>query len=270
MFKSLLTFIIWLSGIYIALFASCLYLHVNESNVIANRANELISKLTREKKLALENVASIQHMTRKTRPVFFEPYTVFNSLFGKRYSYKAINKPLGEAVANLKEDLNDSNLMQANLEGIDLSKAKLVRANLENANLSNSNLMNADLSIANLMNANLSKADLTGTNIYGADLSNSNLNQTNLMGADLRFVNFCSAELSKTNLKRASLNSSNLDNANLAGADLRGASLQSAQNVTCEQIESAVIDKDTRLPDYIQIARPLNSSYQCKNTLKEK
>ena len=111
MFKPFLTFIIWLSGIYIALFASCLYLHVNESNVIANRANTLISKLNREKKTALVEVAIIQYMTRKTRPVFFEPYTLFNSLFGKRYSYKGINKPLGEAVANLMEDLNGSNLM---------------------------------------------------------------------------------------------------------------------------------------------------------------
>ena len=115
MFKPFLTFIIWFLGIYIALFASCFYLHVNESNVIANRANDLISKLTREKKLALGKVTSIQHMTRKTKPVFFEPSTVFNSLFGKRYSYKAMIKLLGEAVANLKNDLNGSNLMQTNL-----------------------------------------------------------------------------------------------------------------------------------------------------------
>ena len=117
MFKPFLTFIICLPGIYIALFATSFYLHVNESNVIANRADNLISILTRENKLVLVKVASIQHMTRKTKPVFFEPYTVFNSLFGERRVDKSINKLLGEAVAKLKDDLNGSNLMQENLQG---------------------------------------------------------------------------------------------------------------------------------------------------------
>ena len=83
MFKPLLTFITWLLGIYIALFATCLYMHVNESNIIANRANDLISKLSRENKSVLVKVASIQHMTRKDKPVFVEPYTVFNAFFGE-------------------------------------------------------------------------------------------------------------------------------------------------------------------------------------------
>ena len=77
MLKPFLIFIVWLPGIYIALFASCLYLHVNESNVIANRADNLMSILALYNKLALDNLASIQHMTRKARPVFFAPHTVF-------------------------------------------------------------------------------------------------------------------------------------------------------------------------------------------------
>ena len=246
MFKSLLTFIIWLSGIYIALFASCLYLHVNESNVIANRANDLISKLTRENKLALVKVASIQHMTRKTMPVFFEPYTVFNSLFGKRYSYRAINKLLGEAVANLKEDLNGGNLMQAQLEGIDLSNAKLEGANLKNANLRKTNLKNADLSKADLTGANLIYANLRKAKIYGADLS-----QANLQNADLTQTFLIKAKLNLVNFRGAKFYYANLYKADLSNAILKGVNLSTVINITCEQIESAVIDKNTQLPDYI-------------------
>ena len=78
------------------------------------------------------------------------------------------------------------------------------------------------------------------------------------------------ADLRNANLSGAQLVLSNLDNANLEGADLRGATLYRAKNVTCEQIESAIIDKDTRLPDYIEITGSPDSTYQCKNTLKEK
>ena len=71
MLKPFLIFIIWLPGIYIALFASCLYLHVNESNVIANRADNLISKLTREKKLALGKCCINSTYDKKNQAGFF-------------------------------------------------------------------------------------------------------------------------------------------------------------------------------------------------------
>ena len=265
MFKPFLSFIIWLPCIYIALFASCLYLHVNESNVIANRANDLISKLTREKKLALVKVASIQHMTRKTKPVFFEPYTVFNSLVGERRVDKSINKLLGEAVAKLKDDLNGSNLMQVNLQGIGLSKAKLWGAHLKNANLRKANFKNADLSKADLTGANLIYANLRKAKIYGADLS-----QANLQNADLTKAFFIKAKLNSADLRGAKFHNTNLFRTDLRNAILKGVDLSTVINITCEQIESAVIDKDTRLPDYIRITKSPSSEFNCKNLLKGK
>ena len=60
-----------------------------------------------------------------------------------------------------------------------------------------------------------------------------------------------------------------LENANLTGEDLRGARLDHALNVTCEQIQSAVIDQNTHLPGYIILTGNPEGNYQCKNIKKE-
>ena len=40
-----------------------------------------------------------------------------------------------------------------------------------------------------------------------------------------------------------------------------------AINLTCEQIESAVMDENTVLPDYIALVGSPESAYVCKNKL---
>ena len=91
--KYLLPFIGWFLGIYTTLFAMCFYAHVNESNIIANKADALITK-TNHNKSSLVKVSSIQNMVRKTKPSFLEPSTIVNSLLGKREPFKIINKIL--------------------------------------------------------------------------------------------------------------------------------------------------------------------------------
>ena len=44
--KYISLFILWFLGIYITLFAMCFYAHVNESNIIANRADDLLGKFS--------------------------------------------------------------------------------------------------------------------------------------------------------------------------------------------------------------------------------
>ena len=63
--KYLFSFIVKLLGIYIILFVMCFYAHVNESNIIFNRADALLMEIAREGKLVLHKVALIQNMVRK-------------------------------------------------------------------------------------------------------------------------------------------------------------------------------------------------------------
>jgi hypothetical protein len=134
------------------------------------------------------------------------------------------NKMLAEWIG-VRKDLEGR---KQQLSGEDLSNLKLMEAELDNAKLTE-----ADLSTSYLI-----RADLSGADLSGADLSSAVLAEANLTGA-----NFSEAELMDTWLN---------------GADLSG-----AVNLTCDQIEEANIDQDTKLPDYIKITWNDNGTFDC-------
>ena len=125
-----------------------------------------------------------------------------------------------------RKEIEDS---KDNLQGMDLSYAKLMKANLRNADLSE-----ADLSFSYLM-----RADLTEANLSGADLTSS--------------------VISEGILKKA-----NLEDAELEDAFLHGADLSEALNLTPDQIESAYIDKDTKMPKYIEVIWVSDTGFSCR------
>ena len=86
----------------------------------------------------------------------------------------------------MRADLRNANLLNANLRGTDFHGANLHNANLSGACLLNADLHNADLSSANLLNADLRVADLHDANLRGACLLNANLRGADLHNADLR------------------------------------------------------------------------------------
>ena len=122
---------------------------------------------------------------------------------------------------------------------LDLSFVKLSRMTLSDANLSGASLFGAVLLQVNLSRANLSDAILSGANLSRAILFGANLSGAKLQGADLS-----NAILADANLSGAILSASPLG--------LSGADLSEAIGVSEEQIDSAIIDEETKLPDYLQ------------------
>ncbi|MEA5553959.1 pentapeptide repeat-containing protein [Anabaena cylindrica UHCC 0172] len=166
--------------------------------------------------------------------------------------------------ANLQAaNLYKANLQQATLKAANLSGAKLFLANLQGAKLGKTNLQLAGLTAANLQGANLNGANLQGANLNAAKLQQTdiyfaNLSEASLMEADLQQANLMGANLCKAILDEADLSWANLMGANLAGAHLcdvklTGAILTGAKNLELEQINMALGDRTTRLPDYIEI-----------------
>jgi Pentapeptide repeats (8 copies) len=109
-----------------------------------------------------------------------------------------------------------------------------------------------------------SRAILTGISLTGADLSFLIIIDTRLTSVNLSGANLSGANLYRANLSGASLKSLFLDDVSqdsmtfyttiLSGANLREASLDGADlllafGLTREQVESAWIDKRTRLPE---------------------
>jgi uncharacterized protein YjbI with pentapeptide repeats len=118
---------------------------------------------------------------------------------------------------------------------------------------SKDSLAGADLSNKKLMQAKLQNAKL-----QGADLSFAYLIRADLRGADLSDVDFTGAVLSEANLRGA-----NLENAEFEDAYLNGADLSEATNLTCDQIDLAYMDRETRLPDNIQIQWNSDDEFEC-------
>src|SRR5215213_4146939 len=123
-----------------------------------------------------------------------------------------------------------ADLTSANLKGTDSQENKFVLDNV------------------NLRGVNLADADLEYISLTGSDLSNSHLVNTDLSNADL----------SDANLYHAYLASVDLSGANLSGADLSEVDLRNDTGLTQEQIDEAIGNERTYLPDDLQ--RPANWS----------
>jgi uncharacterized protein YjbI with pentapeptide repeats len=78
-----------------------------------------------------------------------------------------------------------------------------------------------------------------------------------LAGAHIRGANLSNAKLIGTNLSRADLTGAILRGANFLDTNLKGtilnkADLTDAKNLTRKQIDEAIIDETTILPDYLK------------------
>ena len=155
------------------------------------------------------------------------------------------------------EDLSGKDLRGANLAGkyfesYDLSKALMMEADLSNAYLTHASLIATDLTGADLTDANLEGADLTGANLTGANLKGADLTAANLIGANLIEADLSMADLTGADLTATDLGGANLKGADLTAADLSMADLSNARGLTKEQVDSAITNKNTRLPDYLK------------------
>ncbi|MFQ5914720.1 MAG: pentapeptide repeat-containing protein [Nitrospinota bacterium] len=136
---------------------------------------------------------------------------------------------------------------RAILDGADLRRANLFKIKLRGAGL-----RRADLEGAILGEASLEKADLFRANLEGANLGEAKLEGADLFGANLKGANFFRADLEGAFLWGANLKGANLGGANLKGANLCGANLKGVKFITRKQIESAVTNERTRLPDSLK------------------
>jgi Pentapeptide repeats (8 copies) len=128
-------------------------------------------------------------------------------------------------------ELRESNLRDADLNGIELWGADLWKVNLREAQLWQAKLAGASLGRANLSEASLWQADLEGAYLWKANLEGANLTEANL--------------------EQANLEGSNLKGANLHQTNLINADLRKVVGLTRHQLSKAICDETTQLPDYL-------------------
>jgi uncharacterized protein YjbI with pentapeptide repeats len=152
-------------------------------------------------------------------------------------------------------NLVDTNLRNTCWDRSDLRAAQLSRANLTNTTFSGTDLsQQANLQDANAAGAIFNDANLALSNLTNTDFTNANLQAANLSQAILDRTIFINANLVRANLEGARIIGTNLSgasvfNANFAGALLIGADLAGAEDLTGEQLQGAIIDGNTLLPE---------------------
>ena len=193
--------------------------------------------------------------------------------------------------ADLRDlDFQGAILVEARVEGIllhriilrqaDLQRADFRRTVLDDADLRKADLRHADFRGAQLNGADLRCADLTGANfqwgplvfspsgIFGSTRNNpalrTELKEADLRGATLRHAHFEGADLSHSSFRRAWVEDASgdlvqdealfrtvLTDANFQAADIRGADFTGVHGLTQAQVDSAIADESTRLPEYL-------------------
>jgi len=129
-------------------------------------------------------------------------------------------------------------------QDLDLSNTDIQGADLTGAHLGGAFLIGANLHGAVLIRANLSEARLIRTDLHGALLEHADLWDAMLNEADLSFANLSGANLGLAYLEKANLSFSWLDRANLHGSYLK-----EAKGLRQEQLDTAIGDRTTKLPD---------------------
>ncbi len=147
-------------------------------------------------------------------------------------------------------NLQKANLPEANLQGVVLRKANLSKAILYDANLEGAILCDANLEGAILCGANLEGAILCDASLEGANFEDSNLQDANLIGSNLQ-----NAKLAGADLEGALLSTANLQNANFQEANLSRANFSGCENLELQQIEQAIGDRTTILPENLKIPK---------------
>ncbi|MGV7222062.1 MAG: pentapeptide repeat-containing protein [Nitrospinales bacterium] len=129
---------------------------------------------------------------------------------------------------------------------IDFSSVDLRGINLQSANLKNANFREAKLQFVNFTKANLEgaileKAKMQEVNLQSANLMGASLKKASLLDANLQYVNMENADLRKAQFNEEAL---------FISANLKGANLSTATGLNEAQIEMAVTDSKTKLPEY--------------------
>jgi uncharacterized protein YjbI with pentapeptide repeats len=161
-------------------------------------------------------------------------------------------------------DLTGLRMPAAALQGIDLSHARLrgatlIRSKLDGADLRHADLRDArlhevvlddgDLFRANLENAVLASAKLRGARLYGANLSGAQITVVDFRKADFRDACLQGADLRESLGTGASFEGAQLGGAELVLCNLSGCNLESARGLTSRQLERALVDANTRIPE---------------------
>jgi len=158
--------------------------------------------------------------------------TVLNRLFRSVHNREVLRFLYESKLIGTTEDHPVVNLRGAALPELYAPGANLQGVNLPLTNLSDAMLPDAQLQEAKLQEARLGEAWLAGAKLRGAQLQRAWLYKVDLQGADLT--------------------GANLQEAKIFEANLLGVDLSRTVGLTQAQLDVALGDQETQVPDYLE------------------
>ena len=233
------TFIIWLLGIYVALFGIASQRYENMVDIIENRANTLLSQYAlSNNKETLSRIPNIQRMACPSKPAIFTPSSVFQS-FG--LTIQASFPFIGTQVQHYPE------VAMLLLQTLEDNRSQLTQINLAGGLFNHAHLWEAQLAGSDLFQVQLSDADLYNANLEGVFFKESTLVKTNFNSADASFADFSQADLSEASFQGARVTQASFEGATLRGTDFRGViGLHIGQLALAKTLKEAKFDSDLR------------------------
>jgi len=102
------------------------------------------------------------------------------------------------------------------------------------------------------------------TDCTNADFTNSNMCEVNFKHSILDTVCFVNAKLSDADFRGARFVDCDFLGAELIEAKFQGVDLSSVINISAEELQTAYIDSNTVIPDYINVEWTSEDTYVCK------
>lgn len=125
-------------------------------------------------------------------------------------------------------NLDELDLGDSNLEGIELNGVELKKGNFKGCNLKKAEMNLANLQKGNFMGAQGAGFEMRFGNMSFGNFTNSNFNNANFSNSNFMFSNFQNAKLSGVNFKNAKLKGAKFDGAYLSGSNFEGADVDVA------------------------------------------
>jgi len=237
----------------IGLYLTWRRVEVAHEGQITERFTRAINQLGSNKiEIRLGGIYALERIARDSKRDHWQVMEVLTAYVRKNAPWKSKKKAISPTPADIQTILTvigrrEPKFKKTETLPLDLTHTDLRHAFLWGAHLDRTALWEVHLEEAVLINAHLKFAILSG-----AHLENTFLWEAHLENAFLISVHLENARLRAAHLENAFLWKAHLGKADLSEANLKGADLSGAKGLTKGQIKSAIIDENTKLPDYLQ------------------
>lgn len=157
-------------------------------------------------------------------------------------------------IQKLSETPNQKlNLRRTMLNSADFSRLDFSNADLSESEIDNSLFIESDISGVDFVNSSLESAHFQFTNMENAQCMNANLKKASMNRSNLSEAQFWDADLSGASLYESKLVDAHFIDTNLYGVNFRDTDLSKARFLTQDQINFAIGNKNTTLPNNIKM-----------------